>query len=98
MKKPKPIKMKTAQTPTVVSQTASEAKPAAAVEAKKMFNPFVFFSEVRTEGRRISWPSMKETWITTVMVMIMVILAGVFFYVVDAVMGQLVNLLVQALA
>jgi len=98
MKKPKPTKMKTAQTPTVVANAASEAKPVVAAEAKKPFNPFVFFAEVRTEARRITWPSMKETWITTVMVMIMVVLAGVFFYVVDAFMGKMVELLVKAVS
>jgi preprotein translocase subunit SecE len=38
---------------------------------------------VRAEGRKIVWPSRKETWITSVMVFIMVALASTFFFLVD---------------
>jgi len=58
--------------------------PAAAVAApKKPFNPVLFFREVRAEGRKITWTSRKETWITSVMVFIMVVIAAFFFFVVD---------------
>ena len=43
-----------------------------------------FFSEVRAEARKIVWPSRKETWITSVMVFIMVAIAAAFFWIVDA--------------
>ena len=43
-----------------------------------------FVREVRAEGRKITWTSRKETWITSVMVAIMVLLAAAFFFVVDA--------------
>jgi preprotein translocase subunit SecE len=49
-------------------------------------NPFEFLQEVRQEARKITWPTRKETMITTVMVLIMVVLASVFFLVVDAVL------------
>jgi preprotein translocase subunit SecE len=42
-----------------------------------------FASQVRAEGRKIVWPSRKETWITSVMVFIMVAIATVFFFLVD---------------
>ena len=42
-----------------------------------------FISQVRAEGRKIVWPSRKETWITSVMVLIMVLIASIFFFVVD---------------
>ena len=51
--------------------------------AKKPFNPVGFFREVRAEMRKISWPSRRETWITSVMVLIMVVITAVFFFVVD---------------
>ena len=38
-----------------------------------------FFREVRAEARKITWTSRRETWITSVMVAIMVILAAFFF-------------------
>lgn len=43
-----------------------------------------FIGQVRAEGRKIVWPSRKETWITSVMVLIMVLIAALFFFVVDA--------------
>jgi preprotein translocase subunit SecE len=42
-----------------------------------------FISQVRAEGRKIVWPSRKETWITSVMVLIMVLIAAIFFWIVD---------------
>jgi preprotein translocase subunit SecE len=49
-------------------------------------NPFEFLQEVRQETKKITWPSRRETMITTVMVLIMVVLASVFFMVVDTVL------------
>ena len=46
-------------------------------------NPVEFLQEVREEAAKVTWPTRKETMITTVMVMIMVALASVFFLVVD---------------
>jgi preprotein translocase subunit SecE len=46
-------------------------------------NPLEFLQEVRQETRKITWPTRKETMITTVMVLIMVVLACVFFVIVD---------------
>ncbi len=65
---------------------------------KARFNPveFVrsiprFFREVRAEARKISWPSRKETWITSVMVFIMVLVATGFFFVSDVTLGWAVS-------
>ena len=38
-----------------------------------------FAREVRAEARKITWTSRSETWITSVMVAIMVVLAAIFF-------------------
>jgi preprotein translocase subunit SecE len=46
-----------------------------------------FANEVRAEARKVTWTSWKETWITSVMVGIMVVMASVFFFGVDAVFG-----------
>ena len=46
-----------------------------------------FFQEVRREMNKITWPSWKETWLTTMMVFIMVGLTMVFFAVVDFVLN-----------
>jgi preprotein translocase subunit SecE len=64
-----------------VRPTASAASPAEA--PKKPFNPVQFAQEVRAEARKITWTSWKETWITSVMVFIMVVVTAIFFLVVD---------------
>ena len=46
-------------------------------------NPFEFIQQVRDESGKITWPSRKETMVSTVMVMIMVAIASVFFLAVD---------------
>ena len=50
-----------------------------------MANPFEFIQDVRTEARKVTWPTRRETTITTVMVLIMVVLAAIFFVSVDEV-------------
>lgn len=57
-------------------------------------NPLQFIQQVRAEAAKISWPTRNETMITTVMVLIMVALAAVFFLGVDAVLRTLINALV----
>jgi preprotein translocase subunit SecE len=49
-------------------------------------NPFEFLQQVREEGNKVSWPSRRETMISTVMVFIMVAVASVFFLLVDLVL------------
>ncbi len=49
-------------------------------------SPVEFVQEVREEARKITWPSRKEIMISTIMVLIMVSLAAVFFLVVDAIL------------
>jgi preprotein translocase subunit SecE len=50
-------------------------------------NPLEFLQEVREEAKKITWPSRRETLVTTVMVLIMVALAAVFFLIVDTVLN-----------
>ena len=42
-----------------------------------------FFQQVRREMKKVTWPSWKETWLTTTMVFIMVALMMFFFFFVD---------------
>ena len=57
------------------------------------FNPFSFFQEVRAEAAKIVWPSRRETLISTVMVVVMAILASIFFLIADLVLAHGVELL-----
>src|SRR5215510_2781606 len=60
------------------SSAVAEAPP------KRRTSPQQFFREVRSEARKITWTSRRETWITSVMVGIMVVLAAVFFWVINS--------------
>ncbi len=51
------------------------------------FNIGQFVREVRQEASKVTWPSRKETTISTVMVLIMVFLAAIFFFLVDQVLA-----------
>jgi preprotein translocase subunit SecE len=55
------------------------------------FSPFKFLQEVRSETAKVTWPSRRETMITTLMVFVMVALASVFFFVADQVIRVLVT-------
>jgi len=92
---PSAIKNRAARTAAALAP-AGQAPSAAAVAApKKPFNPVQFFREVRAEARKITWTTRKETWITSVMVFIMVIVASLFFLLVDWLLGAGANLLLK---
>jgi len=63
---------------------AGRAAPPADAAPKARFDPVKFFREVRVEGRKVTWTSWRETWVTSVMVGIMVVLTSLFFFLVDA--------------
>ena len=46
-------------------------------------HPFKFLQEVREETGKVTWPSRRETAITTAMVFVMVAIASVFFLFAD---------------
>ena len=50
-------------------------------------NPGQFMREVRQEVNKVTWPSRKETMVSTGMVFVMVFLAAIFFFVVDQVLA-----------
>jgi preprotein translocase subunit SecE len=53
-------------------------------------NPFEFLQQVRTEVSKVTWPTRRETVITTVMVLLMSIAAALFFLAADWVFSTLV--------
>jgi preprotein translocase subunit SecE len=57
------------------------------------FDPAKFFREVRSEMAKVTWPSRKETLITTGLVFAMASLAALFFFAADQVIGVFVRLL-----
>ena len=49
--------------------------------------------EVRQEASKVTWPTRKETGLSTAMVFVMVILAAFFFFLVDQIMASGVRLI-----
>lgn len=58
-------------------------------------SPVEFFDQVKTETRKIVWPSRRETVMTGVMVMIMTTLLGVFFIAIDSGFDMIVRFLLS---
>jgi preprotein translocase subunit SecE len=54
-------------------------------------SPTEFLSQVRQEIRKVTWPTRKETMITTAMVFVMVIVAAIFFMLADVVLSFVVR-------
>ncbi len=55
-------------------------------------NPMEFIEQVRSETSKVTWPTRKETVITTIMVMIMVFFASMFFLGADYLLSSVVGL------
>ena len=76
-----------ARTPARGTSSTTPQRPTPpARPAPKRTGPVEFFGEVRDEARKVTWPTRKETTITTVMVFIMVVIASLFFVAVDQVL------------
>ncbi len=73
--------------PVAVGGAAASPPP----PPKPRVSPAQFATEVRQETRKITWPSWKETWITSVMVFIMVTVTAVFFLVADGALSFLLQ-------
>ena len=58
-----------------------------------MASPFKFLQEVRTETAKVTWPTRKETVITTIMVFVMVALSSIFFFFADQIIRVFVTFL-----
>ena len=59
-------------------------------------NPIAFLQQVRSETAKVTWPSRRETMISTVMVFVMVFLAAVFFFAADQLLAWLIALVLNA--
>lgn len=66
-----------------------QAKMEQKIERKTSFADFV--RETRQEIAKVTWPSRKETVGTTVAIVVMAFAAGLFFLLVDSVLGAVVS-------
>ena len=58
-------------------------------------SPGEFISQVKAETRKVVWPTRKETMVTTIFVVIMTTVLGLFFLGVDAAFSQIVQFLIS---
>ena len=92
MAKDQGVKMPTVQRSKGAKPSAAPvASPVVAAAPKKRTSPAQFVNEVRAEARKITWTSWKETWITSVMVLIMVVVVALFLRVVDTALGAAIQ-------
>lgn len=59
------------------------------------FSPFKFMQEVRAETEKVTWPTRRETAITTVMVFVMVALCAIFFFFADQAIRIFITTILQ---
>jgi preprotein translocase subunit SecE len=55
-------------------------------------NPLEFVQQVRREVAKVTWPTRKETTVSTIMVFVFVTIAALFFFLVDQVLAKMVKL------
>ena len=58
-------------------------------------NPFTFLQQVRAETSKVTWPTRRETMISTLMVLAMVFLAAIFFFAADQVLAWAIGLILS---
>lgn len=75
-----------------VGAPAAATSSAAPVTAAPKVGPVKYIGQVRQEARRVVWPGWPEVWKTTVLVMILFVLMGAFFFVVDWALANIVQL------
>lgn len=84
---------------TVLRRALSEGSDAGRSAFKRpvgrMVNPFQFLQEVRAEAKKVTWPTQRETMVTTGLVILMVLFASLFFVIVDWGLRFLVGLMLR---
>jgi len=79
--------------PFAAAEGIAPGEPEATSGHEKMprISPFQFLQEVRAEAQKVTWPTRKETTVTTIMVFVMVAVASVFFLLADQVIRMAVT-------
>lgn len=60
-------------------------------KAGKKTSPFEFFRQVKAETKKVTWPTRKETTISTIMVFVMVTIAAIFLFLTDQVVATIIS-------
>jgi len=78
-------------------KTADDTPKALADAPVHRENALRFFGEVRREASKVTWPTWKETYLTTIVVFVMVGITMVFFFAVDWLLAMGERLLIGAM-
>jgi len=62
---------------------------------KKRTNPFQYLNQVIKEGRKVTWTTWNETWVSTLMVLVLTLVAMLFFWGVDLGIQFIINFLLS---
>jgi len=76
---------------------SKKAEPIPPVQPSAMapkVGPVKYVGQVRQEARKVVWPTRRETVITTILVLIMTVLMGAFFFVVDGIVSTIVQFII----
>ena len=60
-------------------------------KAEQKSNPLTFFRQEQAEAKKITWPTRKETTLSTMMVFVMVTIAAIFLFLTDQVVSMIVR-------
>jgi len=60
-------------------------------KADKKTSPFEFFRQVKAETKKITWPTRKETTVSTIMVFIMVTICAIFLFFTDQIVATIIQ-------
>mgnify|MGYP001627874054 FL=1 len=58
-------------------------------------SPVEFFKQVKSEAKKVTWPTRQETTVSTIFVFIMVAIASVFLYFADQIIAFLVQMIMN---
>ena len=86
--KPKQKTRKTAAPEPEVKVTSEPAK-------KQSASPLEFLQQVRREGEKVTWTTRNETFVSTIMVLIMVVIMSLFFLVIDQVLRVIIQFILN---
>jgi len=59
-----------------------------------MLNPIEYYRQVKSETKKVSWPTRKETTISAVAVFVMVLISSIFLFAADQVIAFAVRLII----
>lgn len=60
-------------------------------KTEKRTSPFEFFRQVKAEAKKITWPTRKETTLSTIMVFIMVTICSIFLFLTDQIVATIIQ-------